>query len=386
MRTGFDAGFRAVTLPHMGTMHVKPEDTKGSYSDCWCGLPEGHNWPGKTDGRHHPTQYTREELMAHAEAATENVPHITRADLRGFGDNYTEIIIKAVNDYGTRYRLNNRGIMLYPPDGTEPYSLAMRENHRTLKAVRIWFAKHIADLDAETKKAVAKPLPQTDADIEKAARRLAERHNSPEHPVPVPVKAPAKRAAKKAAPSTKENAVAAATVEPTEATTDVAPWLQKFSFPTRPVTAGWHICTTKMGLVNPFAEMETLGQTVDTHVACLIINDDGPCTWTGTSVKAAAGHLLAIHDPEHHEALYGKEASKKKSVTMRSNANHAAIETALKMISKATGVTLSSGPSTEVKDLQKQIADLQRKVSALTAERDDAVTRLGLMQEAFRGL
>ena len=31
----------------------------GSESDCWCGLPAGHTWEGKDDGRPHPADLRR---------------------------------------------------------------------------------------------------------------------------------------------------------------------------------------------------------------------------------------------------------------------------------------------------------------------------------------
>lgn len=31
----------------------------GQYGGCWCGLPNGHDWPGKNDGDPHPRETRR---------------------------------------------------------------------------------------------------------------------------------------------------------------------------------------------------------------------------------------------------------------------------------------------------------------------------------------
>jgi hypothetical protein len=377
-RGGFSSDFRGVNQgPHGGAQRVRPEDIIGAYDTCWCGLPADHDWPGKSSGRKHPKE-TRVSA-SNTEAPDTEVPHITRTDLGGFSDSYKEIILKAVNDYRVRYRMSGKGILMYPHDGTAPYSLPMRENPRTLKAVRTWFVKHVADPETEAK---MEGLRRTQS-VEEAAQVLAETLNDPvEHPAQ-PVKE-----GKDPAPTT-------GVCPDCGLATRTANGVTKHRLTNKvecvDMTDVQERTSTRAGQASPqeearrsainaalFARLEgeqmilrlTEGRTIwhpqsaSYENPLYEVDDDGliycrvkDCGFFTPSGKGASGHMLK-HDPVRGQKMWGKEAQDKKIESRAHNRVNTAIKDAVEILSKAAGI-----------EAPKPVDD--KALAKVTAERDD---------------
>lgn len=188
---GFEsAGFRGVpTVKHGGAQYVKPEDTKGSLEHCWCGLVRNHDWPGKSVGAPHP----RKEIGMSSTSA--NPPRVERRALRGYHQDLADLIMAAVNKYGTDYRMAQNSILLFPGDGSPPYRIHCRSKESRIKGAQLWFVRHVVPDDETFDDAKPKPKPVDD----EAIKELAEIVNSEEHlPVPEPKVDPPKAEAKPA--------------------------------------------------------------------------------------------------------------------------------------------------------------------------------------------
>src|SRR5215510_7678716 len=116
----FSGSFRGTRpAPHGGQASVRPEDTAGSHDLCWCGLPFDHDWPGKAEGSRHP----RKEPTTMAAPASDEVPRIERRALRAYHADLVDVITTAVNEYHVKYRVTSRSVILFPPDGSAPYTI-----------------------------------------------------------------------------------------------------------------------------------------------------------------------------------------------------------------------------------------------------------------------
>lgn len=345
--SGFSSEFRGVNQgPRGGQQRVRPEDLIGDYDTCWCGKPADHDWPGKSSGRKHP----KEERVSATSVETpeSEVPHITNADLGGFSDSYKEIITKAVNEYRVRYRMSNRGIMLYPHDGSTPLSLPQRENHRTLKSARLWFVKHVADPEIEARMEKLRKS----SSVEDAARVLAEKLNDPvEHPTPpvappVAKEPPAKRAIP--TPPKKEQRVADTktniALEQGHANLDALFEHLEAEGKILPLTEGREFWVPSTALGHPNRAYETDGTTIFCRVK--------DCGFTTIHGKGASGHLVK-HDPERGDRLWGSEAQEKKKVTKANSRMSTQVAEAVAILNKALGV---EAPKEPTKAEQKALA------------------------------
>lgn len=373
--SGFSSEFRGVNQgPHGGQQRVRPEDIIGDYDTCWCGEPADHDWPGKSSGQKHPKEQRVSATPVETPAA--EVPHITRGDLNGFSDSYKEIILKAVNDYRVRFRMSNRGIMLYPHDGSTPLSLPMRENHRTLKSAKLWFVRHVAD--PETEKRMAQLRKTTS--VEEAAKILADSVNDPaEHP-PAKAKAPAPAPAPKTPAQPKEKEVRTSPKASPEADKARAVALnavyQRLLAEDQilPIFEGYTVWKPVTALhENP------LYQTNGTIIACRVIMPDGtPCGFVTESGKGASGHVVR-HDREGRGAkMWGAEAQVKKKETRQFNRVTTQVAEAVKILNKVLGVEAPKEPS---KAEQKALA-------AVTKERDKALAdadKLAAARDDWKG-
>jgi hypothetical protein len=385
-RGGFSSDFRGVNQgPHGGAQRVRPEDIIGDYDTCWCGLPADHDWPGKDRGRKHPKE-TRVSA-SNTEAPDTQVPHITRTDITGFSDSYKEIILKAVNDYRVRYRMSNKGILLYPHDGSQPYSLPMRENPRTLKAVKTWFVRHVADPETEAK---MEKLRKTQS-VEEAAQVLAETLNDPvEHPAPEgkdPRPSPvattgtcpncglATRTANgvtKHRLTNKVECVSAQLIEPEpkRATVDGPRVAGQASLEEEArrsaINDALFARLSADGMILPLTEGRSIWhpQSASYENPLYEVDSDGiiwcrvkDCGFLTPSGKGASGHMLK-HDPVRGQKMWGKEAQTKKVESRAHNRVNTAIKEAVDILSKAAGI-----------EAPKPADD--KALAKVTAERDE---------------
>lgn len=144
---GFSGSYRGVKpAPHGGAASVKPEDTIGSLDDCWCGLPNGHDWPGKDRGAKHP----RGEVVS---AQAQRQDRFDRSQMRKFDRRVTDMVAMLHDQYGVRVRMQDgTHALLYPPDGTRPFRIAEeRPAEQQLAYLEKFAAQHVAPHVTEVK-------------------------------------------------------------------------------------------------------------------------------------------------------------------------------------------------------------------------------------------
>lgn len=385
---GYGGDFRAIKMPKAGPKRVSAKETIGDYDTCWCGQPEGHDWPGKDKGRKHPKTIKTKEDTEVSAVAHDEAPSITRRELRAYHEDLIDVVVRAVNDYGVRYRLRNNGVLLYPPDGSTPYTINARNSDSQVRQARRWFVTHVVGVqEGKGHPLVKDPEPLAeDIDMREKARLLAEKMNSEEHPVPEEPEpeTPSQRRARKA----QERAEAAAKVTPAPKPTpppkavaeSVAQAREEVEMEavgevnreapedfhvreTGDYEDGWRMWTTGHG--DPRPDWETDG----TWIRCR------RCGWSTTAGRRIASHAITRHDKVIQEKLWGAGAQDAKRETRARNRMVAEVETAIKVLSRAIGKDV--GVSDEVRELRKQVA-------TLTAEKDELQARLDLMREALR--
>lgn len=144
----------------------------------------------KTRAENHPELWPPRNpgatMNAHVDTANDEAPQprIERRSLRGYHTDVADVILAAVNDYGARYREANNKIILFPTDGSEPYTINARSDERQVKPTRMWFIRHVVGVESDPKK-VREAAAEAGVVDEKVIRDLAEAINSPEH-VPDP--------------------------------------------------------------------------------------------------------------------------------------------------------------------------------------------------------
>ena len=380
----FDSSFRGVPgVRHGGSKTVRAEHTAGSMDFCWCGLQYDHDWPGKALGRKHPPKEA--DMPA---TQTEEQPRIERRALRAYHADLADIILTAVNEYSTKYRITAHSVIMYPPDGTKPYAINARNGERQVKGARVWLAKHIVPENTPIKD--VKPAVSTKPVDEEAVKELAEMINSEEHPVPAkPAQAetpqqPAKKAmsktAKKAAPPAPEPAP-----ETTHSSEDVKGEAAS--------TEEWvPYIKSKSKEVHPdFLINEATGK-----VKCKLCGD----IIAGRS--SLAGHLRTHHSDT--STLWGPEAKAKANDTYFTNKAKAQVEVAINMLQKVIGaepekvdtsaleaeikalkaqVKELSGGATEIKDLKETKTRLLAENAELKTKVSDMETKAALVREAM---
>lgn len=350
-RDVFKGEYTTIRHPKSGHQTVKPEDVQGSYELCWCGLPEGHDWVGKAQGRKHPRKV--DEVTA-SKAEPNEVPRVSPRELNGFEDDVRKMVVEAVNTYGLRYRITARGAILYPKDGSDPYTIHKNARPRSIKAMAIWMVKHVEEVEPQRKTKV-----ESD-DI----RRLAEAVNSPERPVPTPP------------PAKKEQSVheiPEAVAQSTEALEEPRRYKGRdasdtLSYESKPEVPDWR---NPPGQWGPYRRkhdgsvvegFERLGDTIE--VRCTRNNDDGtPCGWTGQT-KGLAGHLIH-HDPQRREGLWGKAAQEKKKRTVYSKQVTDQVLAALNILHEAVGFEVPKVDDKKVTDLEKRVDFLTKRNALL---------------------
>lgn len=372
----FDSGYRGVPgVPHGGSKTVKATDTNGSMDFCWCGLTYDHDWPGKALGRKHPPK------EADMPATTpEEQPRIERRALRAYHADLADIILTAVNEYGTKYRITAHSVILYPLDQTKPYAINARNGERQVKGARAWFVRHCIPEDIAIRDAAKKPAVSTKPVDEDAVKELAEMMNSEEHlpkleehgvqPAEAqaetpqqPAKAPAKKAAvKKAAPAPDPQPVAAETTHSSE-----------------PV-AGEPVSSEEWV---PYVKGKDKGkEEVSTRY---VINKDGQVKCLECEGHPIIGGKRSTggHTRTHHtdtSTLWGPEAKAKANETYFTNKAKAEIEGAIAVLNKVIGVEPVQVDTEQLKKVKGELTKSQEQVAALREENGKLgikVTELG---------
>jgi len=372
-RTGFSGDFRGVKEPKPGAQSVTADQILGDYDTCWCGEPMDHTWPGKANGRKHP-----KEQQVSAVAVEEEAPRIELNELRGFCDEYKELIIMAVNQYGVRYRMAHRRdtIILFPKDkAVTPFSLTNRFNANTYRRFQRWFARHVVVTagnlvkDPEvmvedfTKRAEREDKTLTDQAAAEAAAALAKKINNPvEHP------APEKKVAKKAVPTPPKKKSETSAYEVPDGGTVQS-------------TETW-VLARRASDNTEMTEVLTNGPESFMCASCRV--------YRATKADRVVSHYKTAHDPEHRASMYGDEARLRKAARLAETNLRKKISPAAEILMEVLGIEVG-GDSKETERLKAELARtsaaLEREIDArkkAEADRDDAKARLELMREALR--
>lgn len=337
----YDARFRAVPSPGRGgAKHVGPEQTLGTEEFCWCSQPAGHDWPGKDSGVPHPTE---------GELAEQ--PYIQRKSLSAYHRNLADLLVQAVNHRGCRYRTGKNSIILYPPDGSEPYTVHARSSDRQVKTFAAWYEKHvIAPLFAE-----AATDTEGSASTEELTR-LAQQVNDPvEHPDPPKVKAPTP------APPAKKAAPPRSVTEP----------------------GGWGPYVNRENEQHEHVEHDGHG-----HFRCRTCLGT-ESAWSG-EVNGVGGHVRMWH--RDRSGLYTPEAEQKRAESRARNAVENEVKVAMRALARIIGV--ETVDPKKIRDLEAEVRSLREEngrlkrggadVDAANRRADEAEARLALIQEAMR--
>jgi hypothetical protein len=351
------AGFRGVPgVPHGGSQSVRPEQTAGSMDWCWCGQPFDHDWPGKADGRRHP----KESQMTSTPVETEEQPRIERRALRAYHADLADIIITAVNEYHTKYRLTAHSVILFPLDGTKPYAINARNGDRQVRGARIWFAKHCVPPDISIRDAAKKPAVSNKPVDEETVKELAEMLNSEEH-LPKgdePAKAEAQPAEQPVEPPAEPPVE-----EPSGESAPSEEWMPY------KVNLGKHNERT-----HEFYVVNAAGD-----VKCTLDGWIGKNTGTG-------GHTRTHHTDT--TTLWGPKAKEKGVQTYFTNKAKNQVTEAITMLQNAMGIEPPAAVDTstleaEVKKLKKQVEELTVERDGLKQKYSDLETKMALAREAF---
>lgn len=388
---GYGGDFRGIKMPKAGPKRVSAKETIGDYDTCWCGQPEGHDWPGKDKGRKHPKTIKTKEDTEVSAVAHDEAPSITRRELRAYHEDLIDVVMRAVNDYGVRYRLRNNGVLLYPPDGSTPYTINARNSDSQVRQARRWFVTHVVGVqEGKGHPLVKDPEPLAeDIDIREKARLLAEKMNSEEHPVPEEPEpeTPSQRRARKAQERAEAAAKATAAPKPTPPPKAIAkavaqareeaemePVGENREAPedfhvreTGDYEEGWRIYVTSRDEQRP--EWETDG----TWLRCR------RCGWATTKANRMGGHVITGHNKEVQQKLWGPEAQEKKRETRARHRLETQVEKAVDLLNEALG--RSAGDSSK---LEKTIARLTAERDQWKAKAEETQARLDLMREALR--
>lgn len=385
----FTGAYRGVpSTRHGGAQSVRDEDTLGDPTHCWCGLPFNHDWPGKSRGYKHPKE---------GEMPTSTT--IDRTELRGFHSVIQDFILHEVNDLGLSWRIANNGLILYPPDGTRPITINMRNSDRQTRALTKWHTQHVEPVVGE----------------QDVARKLAAVLNNPEEH-PVKPEAPATMAAQEP-PIVNIQAV----VEPVQAVVEPVQVDSKGQDIYGPDENGktpqdygygpeWHWHIGQLGWIVD-------GIVTDGHTwACALCKADGH-EWTSTTRKRLGGHRRYNHLPdsaelqekgqaaamEYHKRVREERAAEAAAEPekaaerygVNSNFTH---ETAIK---SAKTRTLKMKQLRDARGLLLQLCEVldfypsgkapegwvsPEDYAATVKRADDLQARLALLQEAFKNL
>lgn len=336
-RTGYDGAYRAVPSVHGGQATVRPEETKGDFEHCWCGQQVDHDWPGKAGGAPHPKR------------GTDMHEKVSRNHLRGYHSTLQEFVIKAVNDYGLRVRFKANSLLLYPPDGSDPRSVYKRNTDRQLAGLGDWWRKHCAPSFKEEE--VKEVTPE-------AVAKLAEKVNSPEHPVVVKVE-------ETAIPEVKKKFIPPLDRDVAKAIEDGARAADEYERARQIEDGEWyrHVLVT--------GELSDYILTDGTNFKCAV------CGEVRDSSRGVSGHHQHIHGGAKART-HTPEARAKAEETKRRRRAENRLREAFETLAEAAGVTIEGDDK-----LAAEVEKLRAENEKLRKERDEAKTRLALIRESL---
>jgi hypothetical protein len=253
-------------------------------------------------------------------------------------------VITATNRLGCTFRLGRNNIILYPPDGSPPYTVHARNSQRQVDSLKVWLAKHSADPD--------EPKPE---ELEQLANRV---NNPDEHP-----------------PKARQEPQAAHQ-EPPSPSGEGTPAQPPPARPRAQEAGEWREYRTRDE--NRATGFETNGRLY----RCI------ECLGTPTEYVADNPRGIGGHNRMNHRAtdnLRTPEAQAKGLETRRLNRMTSQAAQAYEILGNALGIQAG----VDVKALEQRIADLQVKVRVTEEQRDseaaaraDAEAKLALIREA----
>jgi hypothetical protein len=352
-------------VPHGGAATVKPEDTLGTVELCWCGLPAGHDWPGKTIGAKHPKEGSMN---------TQTSTTLDRRDLRAYHSRLQDFLLQCVNVDGLRFRVTRNSVILYPPDASQPMSVGARNSDRQVRSLQKWYVEHVVQQTDEEEK-VEVPA----AMVEELVKKV----NDPvEHPLDPPKQQTEERPP--VAPSVTEEA---APKPPRRAFTKA----QKDKEDRERAQGQW------VPYVNTDEVESTLFETNGTQYRCK------ECAGTDHEYlkdrRSIGGHTRMWHTDrtDLHSPETRAVANETRRLHKAQEGIIEAIEALIPLVPEGTYPTM-----TEVDQLKRKVAELEGRaagykrqrdearaaapdvdVEALTKRADDAEARLALMREAL---
>lgn len=322
----------AVTATRQGTHGGEKNVTTatGSIDYCWCGLPFGHDWPGKDQNRKHP-----KEMSDMTTTGATSQQRIERRQLRAYNDDIVDVITEAVNGYHARYRMQKNGIVLFPPDGTQGITLNARASARQVKSARLWFLRHCVGVgeDGEAINPLVSDVEVLKEDHDRRLGRVSEEDRQEMRKVIDEIKTD---------PANDETSV---TDVPEPEPEHVEPWVP---------------------YVGSDGEENEFFETDGTTLRCKV---DG---YVAESSRSIGGHIRTSH--RDTTSLHSPEARAKATESKRLNRVTREVAETIERLSAVIGFTVQPDP-TVVEALQAENAALRKRA-------EDAEAKLQLIREA----
>ena len=324
----------AVTATRQGTHGGEKNVTTatGSIDYCWCGLPFGHDWPGKDRNRKHP-----KEMSDMTTTGATSQQRIERRQLRAYNDDLVDVITEAVNGYHARYRMQKNGIVLFPPDGTAGITLNARASARQVKSARLWFLRHCVGVNEEGE--ATNPL-VADPEV------LREDHEIRAEKLVKDSRAEGREALEKL----KQQETPVLSTEPEPEPEPEEPWVQ---------------------YVGSDGEESEFYETDGTIIRCKVCMGTDSAYETDNA-RGLGGHIRTRH--RDTASLHSPEARAKATESKRLNRLTAEVRESIERMSKAINY---SAPVDQTK-----VEALQAENAALRKRAEDAEAKLQLIREA----
>ena len=327
----------AVTATRQGTHGGEKNVTTatGSIDYCWCGLPFGHDWPGKDQNRKHP-----KEMSDMTTTGATGQQRIERRQLRAYNDDIVDVITEAVNGYHARYRMQKNGIVLFPPDGTQGITLNARASARQVKSARLWFLRHCVGVgeDGEAINPLVSDVEVLKEDHDRRLGRVGEEDRQEMRKVIDEIKTD---------PANDETSV---TDVPEPEPEHVEPWVP---------------------YVGSDGEESEFYETDGTIIRCKVCMGTDSAYETDNA-RGLGGHIRTRHRDTTN--LHSPEARAKATESKRLNRLTAEVRESIERMSKAINY---SAPVDQTK-----VEALQAENAALRKRAEDAEAKLALIREA----
>lgn len=356
----FSGAFRGVpAIKHGGAASVRPEDTIGDETHCWCGELVGHSWPGKDKGVKHP----RGDKVS--TAAAEDKPYLNPRDLKSWDRVVVRALCELVNTYGVRYRIdsNNMHVYLYAPGEqsddvgiTKLKASRSRSANQQLHYIEVWAEKYVRPVKVEE---AATVLAEKLNDPTKRRHEKAPQKAATSEPVPEPTEAP----------------------KPSESPSPASPAPTPEPGGEEPLTFQGGVCPEGYHQhLNQEGE-ETNWWVSDTEPKRYVCKTCG-ATHRGNGFAHQRMHSMTYE--ERRDASLGSNAAKQTEV-ISTQARRTRARNAIRFLAEEFDIPLATGTeATKVGRLEQKVARLEQKVADLTKERDDAQAKFELARELFQ--